>query len=70
VLFLDYENGGGSSSYARSSYIRPRDQFMEGISFDFEQSSKYSIAANLIFFMPIYSPKASRIFSNILLVLV
>ena len=53
-----------SSSYARSSYTRPRDWFKETSGFDFEYSSYIQLRL-FFFFLPIFSPEANMIFFHV-----
>ena len=52
--------GVGSSSYARSSYMGPRDWFKEPSGFDFEYSSNIQLRLVFSFFLYTYfSPKVN-----------
>ena len=53
--------GGGSSSYARLSYIGPRDLRKEACGLDFEYSSNIQLGYIFFFFILMFSPKANMI---------
>ena len=49
------------TSYSRSSYTGPRDDFQEASGFDFECSPNIQLRLEIFFlyFTPIFSPKAN-----------
>ena len=66
MLVLSNE-GGVSSSYARSSCTGPMDWFKGASGFDFEYSSNIQLRLNyfLSFFIRMFSPKENMSFFNI-----